>query len=156
MTPGSQSGPGGRSGGGGGPRRGFGEGNREDWQNLRGGGFDPRYQEEMRKAFERGASELPRLTNELRQAGLDPADLEQLRRFVQSLPSSRFQGNPELLEREYRDMLSLLEQLELQVRRQAEGQTGGPVRALVADPVPDEYRQAVADYFRRLSEGKGN
>jgi hypothetical protein len=49
-------------------------------------------------------------------------------------------------------MLAMLEQLELQVRRQVEEDSGGQVRSIVADPVPEQYREAVAEYFRKLSQ----
>jgi hypothetical protein len=29
---------------------------------------------------------------------------------------------------------------------------GGDVRAVISEPVPEQYRNAVAEYFRRLSE----
>jgi hypothetical protein len=48
-------------------------------------------------------------------------------------------------------VLSLLEQLELQTRRKVETEEGGDVRVIVSEPVPDQYREAVAEYFRRLS-----
>ena len=51
-------------------------------------------------------------------------------------------------------MLTMLEQLELQVRRQVETEGGGQVRAEVNTPVPEQYREAVAEYFRRLSRAK--
>ena len=50
-------------------------------------------------------------------------------------------------------MLGLLEQLELQVRRQVETAGDTEVRAIVTEPVPEQYREAVAEYFRRLSNG---
>jgi hypothetical protein len=71
---------------------------------------------------------------------------------VQGLPNSRFANNPKLLNEEYRKMLAMLEQLELQVRRQVEEDSGGQVRSIVADPVPEQYREAVAEYFRKLSQ----
>jgi hypothetical protein len=49
-------------------------------------------------------------------------------------------------------LISLLQQLELQVRRQVELDQGGDVRAVISEPVPEQYRNAVAEYFRRLSE----
>ena len=106
----------------------------------------------MEQALREGGRQIPQLTNELRRSGISNEDLAELRRFAQSLSDERFRGNTELLEREYRQMISLLEQLELQARRQAEIGEGGDVRAIVSQPVPEEYREAVAEYFRRLSE----
>jgi hypothetical protein len=107
----------------------------------------------MEEALREGGRQIPQLTNELRRSGISSEDLAELRQFAQSLSEERFRGNTELLEREYRQMITLLEQLELQARRQAElSQGGGDVRAIVSQPVPEEYREAVAEYFRRLSE----
>ncbi len=108
----------------------------------------------MERALEDSAREIPQLTRDLRRGGMYEEDLEAVRRFVRGLSDDRFKGNPELLEREYREILGLLEQLELQVRRKVEVDEGGEVRAIVSDPVPEEYREAVAEYFRKLSEDK--
>jgi hypothetical protein len=119
---------------------------------LRSGGpVDPATREQMEEALAQGMRELPRITNDLRRGGLYEEDLEAIRRKARELSSSKFKNNPELLEREYRTVLSLLEQLELQVRRKVETEEGGDVRVIVSEPVPDQYREAVAEYFRRLS-----
>jgi len=106
----------------------------------------------MEQALREGSRQIPQLTNELRRSGMSNEDLAELRQFAQGLSNERFRGNDQLLEREYRQMITLLEQLELQARRQAELSQGGDVRAIVSQPVPEEYREAVAEYFRRLSE----
>jgi hypothetical protein len=62
-------------------------------------------------------------------------------------------GNPELMNRIESQMLSGVEQIELQLRRQLDDQ-GGVVRSGSADPVPQGYADAVAEYFRRLSKEK--
>ena len=115
---------------------------------------DPQTRAAMEEALREGAQQVPQLTNELRNRGIYNEDLEEIRRFVRSLPNSRFRGNPELLESEYQKMLALLEQLELQVQRQAETAGNTEVRAIVSEPVPEEYREAVAEYYRRLSQKK--
>jgi hypothetical protein len=107
----------------------------------------------MEEALQQGSQSVPRLTEQLRSQGIYQEDLEDIRRFVRGLSDSRFAGNPKLLQEEYRKMLGLLEQLELQVRRQIEEDKGGnQVRSIVAEPVPEQYRDAVAEYFRRLSQ----
>jgi hypothetical protein len=105
----------------------------------------------MERALAEGIRDLPNITNDLRRGGLYEEDLEAIRQKARELSSSKFKNNPALLEREYRSVLSLLEQLELQVRRKVETQDGGDVRVIVSEPVPDQYREAVAEYFRRLS-----
>jgi hypothetical protein len=94
------------------------------------------------------------MTRDLQTSGIYKEDLEAIRKFAQGLPDQRFQGNPRLLEQEYGRLLSLLEQLELQVRRKVEEERGGQVRTTISEPIPEEYREAVAEYFRRLSRGR--
>ena len=62
-------------------------------------------------------------------------------------------GNAQLMNLIESQMLSGVEQLELQLRRQLDGQNGA-VRSGAADPVPQGYADAVAEYFRRLSKEK--
>ena len=62
-------------------------------------------------------------------------------------------GNPELMNRIESQMLTGVEQIELQLRRQLDDQ-GGAVRSGSAEPVPQGYADAVAEYFRRLSKEK--
>lgn len=116
--------------------------------------WDEQARREMEQALREGVRPVPRLTRDLQTSGIYREDLEEIRRFVKGLPNSRFAGNPELLAQEYRRLLSLLEQLELQVRRKVEEEQGSQVRTSVSEPVPEEYREAVAEYFRRLSRGR--
>jgi hypothetical protein len=45
-----------------------------------------------------------------------------------------------------------MDKLELQIRREMDGQKSGQVRTGDAQRVPDGYQDSVADYFRRLSQ----
>ena len=110
---------------------------------------------DVQRALREAVEQLPGLTQQLRRKGVDEQALAELRRFVAGLSQSRFPGNPQLLEKEHRKVLALLEQLELEVRRQVEQEKGNfQVRVIGAEPVPEQYREAVAEYFRRLSQGR--
>ena len=110
---------------------------------------------DVQRALRRAVQQIPGLTQQLRRKGIDAQELAELRRFVAGLSQSRFPGNPRLLEKEHRKVLALLEQLELEVRRQVEQEKGNfQVRVIGAEPVPEQYREAVAEYFRRLSQGR--
>ena len=110
---------------------------------------------DVQRALREAVEQLPGLTQQLRRKGVDEQALAELRRFVTGLSQSRFPGNPRLLEKEHRKVLALLEQLELEVRRQVEQEKGNfQVRVIGAEPVPEQYREAVAEYFRRLSQGR--
>ncbi len=120
-----------------------------------GGGLpradDPEVRERMERALQEGLGEVPRLSQQVRrQVEFDASDIADLRRFAQELGDGRFRGNLELLEQEYRKMLALLEQLEVKVRRQVELDDKEEVRAIVGETVPESYREAVAEYYRRL------
>ena len=116
---------------------------------------DPATRERMEQALESSLAEIPRLTRELRATeAFDPQDVFALRQFARELGDGRFSGNPILLEREYREMMALLEQLEVQIRRQVELDDKDEVRAVVAETVPESYREAVAEYYRKLGAGR--
>ena len=110
---------------------------------------------DVQRALREAVERLPGLTQQLRGKGIGEQALTELRLFAAGLSQSRFPGNPRLLEKEHRNLLALLEQLELEVRRQVEQEKGNfQVRVIGAEPVPEQYREAVAEYFRRLSQGK--
>ncbi len=112
---------------------------------------DPAVRERMERALEQGLAEVPQLTWQVRQQlEFDPSDIADLRRFAQDAGDGRFLGNPELLAAEYRNMLALLEQLEVKLRRQVELDDKEEVRVIVGETVPEAYREAVAEYYRKL------
>ncbi len=140
-------------------------GSEQDWGSASnfggrrgpGGGRmpDAETRREMERAVREGARLVPGITQHLRGTGIDEQELKELRQYVGGLPHDRFAGNPRLLQEEHRKLLSLIEQLELQVRRQVEQDAGGTnVRAGANEPVPERYREAVAEYYRRLSQGR--
>ena len=141
----------------GGPMQWSGSASNFGGRRLQGGAraWDAATLADVQRALRQAVQEIPGLTQQLRRKGIDEQELAELRRFVASLSHSRFPGNPQLLEKEHRKVLALLEQLELQVRRQVEQEKGNfQVRVVGAEPVPEQYREAVAEYFRRLSQGR--
>ncbi len=153
---------------GGGPRQGLARGQRNGdtpggWRNwgdptgrrrpgvIAPAASDPIARERMERALEQGIAEVPALARGLRtHDDFSPQDIAELRRFARELGDGRFLGNPDLLEQEYRKMLALLEQLEVKLRRQVELDDKEEVRAIVAETVPEPYREAVAEYYRTL------
>ena len=141
----------------GGPMQGRGSASNFGGRRLQGGvrAWDAGTLADVQRALREAVEQLPGLTQQLRRKGVDEQALAELRRFVTGLSQSRFPGNPKLLEKEHRKVLALLEQLELEVRRQVEQEKGNfQVRVIGAEPVPEQYREAVAEYFRRLSQGR--
>jgi hypothetical protein len=104
------------------------------------------------QAYREGLTEL----SQLRQlAKNDPAALKEIQDLVkemQQLDPSRFQGNPAMVEQLHSEVLSGVDKLELQLRRNADEEA--QVRSTKPVAVQQGYQDAVADYYRRLSKGK--
>ncbi|MCH8070501.1 MAG: hypothetical protein IIA09_01030 [Proteobacteria bacterium] len=91
------------------------------------------------------------LFRELRAAGATARDVDELRRLAGDIRASDFSGNPGLLDAEFRHALSLVEQLELALARTARTNDVS-VRTNATDEVPDEHKEIVADYYRKLGQ----
>jgi len=110
---------------------------------------EPSNRDDSERTFQQGMrdlSELRRMVQNDPQAAKEVADLA---RRMQQLDPSRFPGNPAMVERMQRELLSSVDKLELVLRR--EGASSG-ARAGKASAVPTEYQESVADYYRRLSK----
>jgi hypothetical protein len=93
------------------------------------------------------------LFRELRAAGATVRDIDELRRLAADIRASDFSGNPDLLDAESRHALSLVEQLELALARTAR-KNDVSVRTNATDEVPDEHKEIVADYYRKLGQAE--
>ena len=95
------------------------------------------------------------LLNRLRAAVADsPEARQQLQSLIdqmRNLDPSRFPGNPALVEQMHQQLVSEVDALELQLRRQLDENHGGTIRNTDPAKVPDGYRDSVAEYYRRLS-----
>jgi len=104
------------------------------------------------RVYQQGLGEL----NQLRQSvANDPETLrevQELIREMQRLDPSRFPGNPALVEQLHTQVLSDVNKLELQLRRQQDDKQSGQIRSSDPLPMPSGYQDAVAEYFRRLSK----
>jgi hypothetical protein len=125
---------------------------------LGGQGQAPENRSQARAGAEQAWGEMMRELRSLREA--TPAEDESRREIddvlqrMRKLDPSRFPGNPALLEALRQSVMPELEQLELRLRMQAGGGDAGPVRAGRESKAPSGYEKAVADYYRRLSQGK--
>lgn len=92
--------------------------------------------------------------NQLRElARNDPAALREVQdliRKMERLDPSRFPGNPAMVDQLQSQILSSVDRLELQLRR-TDREEAGQVRTSKPAVVPPAYKDAVAEYFRRLS-----
>jgi hypothetical protein len=95
------------------------------------------------------------LLNQVRAAVQDsPEARQQLQSLIdqmRKLDPSRFPGNPALVEQMRQQLVSNVDALELQLRRQLEENQGGTIRNADPSKVPAGYRESVAEYYRKLS-----
>jgi hypothetical protein len=97
------------------------------------------------------------LLNQVRPAVQDsPEARQQLQSLIdqmRNLDPSRFPGNPGLVEQMHQQLLSNVDALELQLRRQLDEKQGGTIRNPDPARVPAGYQDSVAEYYRKLSGG---
>jgi len=97
------------------------------------------------------------LLNRVRAAVQDsPEARQQLQTLIdqmRNLDPSRFPGNPALVEQMHQQLVSGVDALELQLRRQLDENHGGTIRNTDPATVPAGYRDSVAEYYRKLSGG---
>jgi hypothetical protein len=95
------------------------------------------------------------LLNQLRSTVQDsPEARHQLQTLIdemRNLDPKRFPGNPALVEQMHQQLLSGVDALELQLRRQLDESRGGTIRNTDPTKVPAGYKDSVAEYYRRLS-----
>ncbi|HVO79043.1 MAG TPA: hypothetical protein VMT39_03435 [Candidatus Bathyarchaeia archaeon] len=91
-----------------------------------------------------------------RQVRNDPnlsRDVQDLMRAMQNI-DPRSLDNPLIYERIRQQVLSEMENVEMQLRRKVDDTEGASVRSPSAENVPPGYADAVAEYFRKLSKAK--
>jgi hypothetical protein len=93
------------------------------------------------------------LFRELRAAGATVRDIDELRRLAANIRAAEFSGNPQLLDAESRHALSLVEQLELALSRMMR-KSNVSVHTNAADEIPDEHKEIIADYYRKLGNAE--
>lgn len=97
------------------------------------------------------ADNVTELLRDLAQGGTDARDIDDLRRLAAGIRAQDFSGNPDILAREARNALSLVEQLELRLASAIDPGDDG-VRSNAAEEIPEQHKQIVADYYRKLGQ----
>ncbi len=80
-------------------------------------------------------------------------ELQSLIEQMRKLDPSRFPGNPALTEQMHQQLVSEVDALELQLRRQLDETRGGTIRNTDPTKIPAGYQDSVAEYYRKLSGG---
>ena len=95
------------------------------------------------------------LLNQVRAVVQDsPEARQQLQTLIdqmRNLDPSRFPGNPGLVEQMHQQLVSNVDALELQLRRQLDENRGGTIRNTNPAKIPAGYQDSVAEYYRKLS-----
>jgi len=98
------------------------------------------------------------LLNQVRAVVQDsPEARQQLQSLIdqmRNLDPKRFPGNPALVEQMHKQLVSGVDALELQLRRQLDENQGGTIRNTDPAKVPAGYQDSVAEYYRKLSAGR--
>jgi len=89
--------------------------------------------------------------NAVQDMELNSEELAQMYDWIRQLEATRLNRNDNILAAEYNDMLALIEQLEVGLQLDDAGASQNNVRTATAEAIPDEYKESVAEYFRRLS-----
>src|SRR5690606_24230302 len=140
--------------GGYGPRGGFHDPNGGDVWGPYPYGFwqDPQRLEEAQERLQSAGTTLLTLSNQLRADGLSEEELQAIRELSEALRQGLSgSGNDQLIEREYRALVNLLEKTELELRAGAGESRSATVRTEAPVQVARGFEDAVAEYYRRLS-----
>ena len=122
--------------------------------NPSGRTMSPEDYRRLEQSYRAGMRDLSRLRSQVRDNRDVSAEIADLVRQMKQLDPSRFPGNPELVEELRTQVLPGLEQVELRLRRELGGDQAGQAKSVFSDRVPPGYADAVAEYFRKLSQGK--
>jgi hypothetical protein len=109
---------------------------------------------EIRRNYQEGLHELGNLRGAVDDDPEAQRQVDELIRAMQKLDPRRFPGNPAMVDELYARVLSGVDKLELQLRQEPAENAPEEVRGDSPQQVPDGYRAAVADYYRRLSKNQ--
>jgi hypothetical protein len=106
----------------------------------------------MDRAYQAAMQELNDLRNAVKDQPGPLSDISELKSELQRLDPKRFPGNPAMLNELHTQVAATVDKLELQLQREADDQKPGQIRSGDSQPVPAGYADAVAQYFRKLSD----
>jgi len=125
-----------------------------DGNGRAGDPLSPEDYRALERSYREGVRDLSQLRRSMRDSEEASAEIADLIRDMQQLDPSRFKGNPELVEELRTQVLPGLEQVELRLRREIGGGADSQAKSVISRPVPPGYAEAVAEYYRRLSEDR--
>jgi hypothetical protein len=109
---------------------------------------------DTQRQIEQGLNLLNQLRSTVQDSPEARHELQTLIEEMRNLDPKRFPGNPALVEQMHQQILSGVDALELQLRRQLEETRGGTIRNTDPAKIPAGYKDSVAEYYRKLSGSK--
>jgi hypothetical protein len=106
---------------------------------------------DTQQAIQQGVSELTQLRKEVANDPEMQRQIQELITAMEHLDLRRFPGNPAMVEELHQRLLSGVDTLELQLRRELGEKGKGQIRSADSLAAPPGYKDAVAEYYRRLS-----
>ena len=109
---------------------------------------------DRQRVIDQGLGELSQLRQEAKGNAQAQKDIDALQDEMKKLDPSRFQGNPEVVAALHQKVLSDVDKLELELRRDPNQPQSGEARTSAPAAVPQGYEESVAEYYRRLGKGQ--
>src|SRR5262249_33070388 len=103
--------------------------------------------------IQQGVKQLKQLRQQLKDDPEAERQLQELMTSMEHLDLKRFPGNPAMIEELHQRLLTGVTTLELHVRQNLDPNPTAQIRSTDPRSVPPGYKDAVAEYFRRLSGG---
>ena len=113
-----------------------------------------RVRADVEREYRDTLTQLERLQGQLQNDPNTTRDLQALIREMQRMNPWSYANDSELSERIQAAMVADIERVELELRRKVDDAAGGSTRASGAEPIPQGWAEAVAEYTRRLSNSK--
>lgn len=155
QSPGQQSGQGQDQGGEGQSYAGGGPGDWNGYANRGRYDINPADWDRFGRNLNDTARAIRDVIPDLRNQDLTAEEIDAIRDLTSQLEQrfafSDTNRNEGILQEEYISALTLLEQLELRLDAGARNKEPANVRSTATEPVSEEYKDAVAEYYRRLS-----
>lgn len=129
---------------------------RTNWGGWTGSqGLSEQERDQLNQQLNQALDSTGNLVPGLRARGVDEQSVREIQQLVRQLQNRGFSGFQDPSFVELNDTLSLLEELEARVETSLID-NDQKVRTQSPEIIPAEFREAVADYYRRLSSDKDN
>jgi hypothetical protein len=106
---------------------------------------------DTQRQIEQGLNTLNQVRAAVQDSPEAKQELESLIEQMRKLDTGGFPDKPAMVEQMHQQLVSEVDALELQLRRQLDENQGGTIRNADPSKVPPGYQASVAEYYRKLS-----